>query len=257
MGHWLLFLISELVKLNTGFCDSLSNRRFAIRQLFLVFPTRHDQSLIPSNNMLLQLLSLDAELRNLQKAPNQWIFYQQRAVRSPNHWLWQTSHWETIREANNKSFGELMNGIIITWLSNNKSFEGVKSFYQSTIISSKYLFKKVTLEPLSFFYETTKSKSDLINQNKNRFQFWCKQILFKIFAPDTDNHIQASWSLTLQQIISQLASRIFENIKTKKKQIINQNHFLDFPKSSQSTFGCNFLKYSCQRCKECFIISQL
>ena len=87
------------------------------------------------------------KLRNLQKAPNQWIFYQQRAVRSPNHWLWQTSHWETIREANNKrfgelmnaititwlsndkSFGELMNGIIITWLSNNKSFGGVNECY--------------------------------------------------------------------------------------------------------------------------------
>lgn len=59
-----------------------------------------------------------------------------------------------------------ISGLFLYFDLNFKSFEGVKSFYQSTIISSKYLFKKVTLEPLSFFYETTKSKSDLINENK-------------------------------------------------------------------------------------------
>ena len=58
-----------------------------------------------------------------------------------------------------------ISGLFLYFDLNFKSFEGVKSFYQSAIISSKYLFKKVTLEPLRFFYETTKSKSDLINEN--------------------------------------------------------------------------------------------
>ena len=49
---------------------------------------------------------------------------------------------------------------------NYKSFVGVKNFYQSFIISSKYLFKNVTVEPIKFLYEVTKDKRDLINENK-------------------------------------------------------------------------------------------
>ena len=49
---------------------------------------------------------------------------------------------------------------------NFKSFEGVKNFYQSLIISSKYLLKNVTVEPAKFLYEISKDKSKLINENK-------------------------------------------------------------------------------------------
>ena len=49
---------------------------------------------------------------------------------------------------------------------NYKSFEGVKNFYQSFIISSKYLLKNFTVEPAIFLYEVTKDKSELINENK-------------------------------------------------------------------------------------------
>ena len=38
-----------------------------MRKRFLVFPTRHDHSLMPSNSMLLQLLSLDVKIINLKK----------------------------------------------------------------------------------------------------------------------------------------------------------------------------------------------
>lgn len=49
---------------------------------------------------------------------------------------------------------------------NYKSFEGIKNFYQSFVISSKYLVNKATVEPIIFLYEVTKDKSDLINENK-------------------------------------------------------------------------------------------
>ena len=49
---------------------------------------------------------------------------------------------------------------------NYKSFEAVKNFYQSFIISSKFLIKSATVQPITFLYEVTKDKSDLINENK-------------------------------------------------------------------------------------------
>ena len=49
---------------------------------------------------------------------------------------------------------------------NYKSFEGIKNFYQSFIISSKYLVKNATVEPIKHLYEITKDKSDLISENK-------------------------------------------------------------------------------------------
>jgi len=49
---------------------------------------------------------------------------------------------------------------------NYKSFEGIKNFYQSFIISSTYFFKMVTVEPITFLYEISKDKSTLINENK-------------------------------------------------------------------------------------------
>ena len=49
---------------------------------------------------------------------------------------------------------------------NYKSFEGIKNFYQSFIISSKYFVKSTTVEPITFLYEITKEKSYLSNENK-------------------------------------------------------------------------------------------
>ena len=63
-------------------------------------------------------------------------------------------------------FCVLISGLFLYIDLNYKSFEGVKNFYQSFIISSKYLLKNVTLEPARFLYEVTKDKSELINENK-------------------------------------------------------------------------------------------
>lgn len=60
----------------------------------------------------------------------------------------------------------LISGLILYIDLNFKSFEGVKNFYQSLVISSKYLLKNVTVEPVRFLYEVTKNKSELINENK-------------------------------------------------------------------------------------------
>ena len=48
----------------------------------------------------------------------------------------------------------------------HKSFEGVKNFYQSFIISSSYIFKSATVEPIKLLYQISKDKSELINENK-------------------------------------------------------------------------------------------
>ena len=59
-----------------------------------------------------------------------------------------------------------ISGFLIYLDLNYKSFEGIKNFYQSFIISSSYLFKSATVEPIKFLYNTSKDKSDLINENK-------------------------------------------------------------------------------------------
>jgi len=48
----------------------------------------------------------------------------------------------------------------------HKSFEGIKNYYQSFIISSSYLLKSSTVDPVIFLYRLTKDKSELINENK-------------------------------------------------------------------------------------------
>jgi rod shape-determining protein MreC len=63
-------------------------------------------------------------------------------------------------------FCVLISGLFLYIDLNFKSFEGVKNFYQSLIISSKYLLKNVTIDPARFLYEVTKDKSKLINENK-------------------------------------------------------------------------------------------
>ena len=59
-----------------------------------------------------------------------------------------------------------ISGFLIYLDLNYKSFEGIKNFYQSFIISSSYLFKNATVEPIKFLYNISKDKSDLINENK-------------------------------------------------------------------------------------------
>ncbi|MFQ3339783.1 MAG: hypothetical protein ACI9SS_000072 [Gammaproteobacteria bacterium] len=48
-----------------------------------------------------------------------------------------------------------------------KSFDTIKNTYISTTISTKYLLKKLSIDPLIYIYEVSKSKSSLINKNKN------------------------------------------------------------------------------------------
>jgi len=49
---------------------------------------------------------------------------------------------------------------------NYKSFAGIKYFYQSLSISSSFILKNVTVEPLKYLYEVSKDKTELINENK-------------------------------------------------------------------------------------------
>ena len=49
---------------------------------------------------------------------------------------------------------------------NYKSFVGIKYFYQSFSISSSFILKNVTIEPLKYLYELSKDKTELINENK-------------------------------------------------------------------------------------------
>ena len=60
----------------------------------------------------------------------------------------------------------IISGFLIYIDLNHKSFEGVKNFYQSFIISSAYIFKSATVEPIKFLYQISKDKSELINENK-------------------------------------------------------------------------------------------
>ena len=60
----------------------------------------------------------------------------------------------------------IISGFLIYIDLKNKSFEGINNFYQSFIISSSYIFKSATVEPIKLLYQTSKDKSELINENK-------------------------------------------------------------------------------------------
>ena len=60
----------------------------------------------------------------------------------------------------------IISGFLIYIDLNHKSFEGIKNFYQSFIISSSYIFKSATVEPIKLLYQISKDKSELINENK-------------------------------------------------------------------------------------------
>jgi cell shape-determining protein MreC len=60
----------------------------------------------------------------------------------------------------------IISGFLIYIDLKHKSFEGIKNFYQSFIISSSYIFKSVTVEPIKLLYQISKDKSELINENK-------------------------------------------------------------------------------------------
>jgi rod shape-determining protein MreC len=47
-----------------------------------------------------------------------------------------------------------------------KSFERIKFFYQSLSISSSYILRNITIEPLKYIYKISKDKNELINENK-------------------------------------------------------------------------------------------
>ncbi len=60
----------------------------------------------------------------------------------------------------------IISGFLIYIDLKHKSFEGIKNFYQSFIISSSYIFKSATVEPIKLLYQMSKDKSELINENK-------------------------------------------------------------------------------------------
>ena len=60
----------------------------------------------------------------------------------------------------------IISGFLIYIDLKHKSFEGIKNFYQSFIISSSYILKSVTVEPIKLLYQISKDKSELINENK-------------------------------------------------------------------------------------------
>ena len=60
----------------------------------------------------------------------------------------------------------IISGFLIYIDLKHKSFEGIKNFYQSFIISTSYIFKSVTVEPIKLLYQISKDKSELINENK-------------------------------------------------------------------------------------------
>ena len=49
---------------------------------------------------------------------------------------------------------------------NFKSFERAKNLYKSFTISSSYLLKRLTIDPLNYMFEISKEKSKLIEENK-------------------------------------------------------------------------------------------
>ena len=60
----------------------------------------------------------------------------------------------------------IISGFLIYIDLKHKSFEGIKNFYQSFIISSSYILKSVTVEPIKLLYQISKDKSELINENE-------------------------------------------------------------------------------------------
>ena len=60
----------------------------------------------------------------------------------------------------------IISGFLIYIDLKHKSFAGIKNFYQSFIISSSYIFKSATVEPIKLLYQISKDKSELINENK-------------------------------------------------------------------------------------------
>jgi rod shape-determining protein MreC len=60
----------------------------------------------------------------------------------------------------------IISGFLIYIDLKHKSFEGIKNFYQSFIISSSYIVKSVTVEPIKLLYQISKDKSELIYENK-------------------------------------------------------------------------------------------
>jgi len=60
----------------------------------------------------------------------------------------------------------IISGFLIYIDLKHKSFEGIKNFYQSFIISSSYIFKSATVEPIKLLYQISKDKNELINENK-------------------------------------------------------------------------------------------
>ena len=60
----------------------------------------------------------------------------------------------------------IFSGFLIYIDLKHKSFEGIKNFYQSFIISSSYIFKSATVEPIKLLYQISKDKNELINENK-------------------------------------------------------------------------------------------
>ena len=60
----------------------------------------------------------------------------------------------------------IISGFLIYIDLKHKSFRSIKNFYQSFIISSSYIFKSATVEPIKLLYQISKDKSDLINENK-------------------------------------------------------------------------------------------
>ena len=60
----------------------------------------------------------------------------------------------------------IISGFLIYIDLKHKSFKGIKNFYQSFIISSSYIFKSATVEPIKLLYQISKDKSELINENK-------------------------------------------------------------------------------------------
>jgi rod shape-determining protein MreC len=59
-----------------------------------------------------------------------------------------------------------LSGLFLYTDLNYKSFAGIKYFYQSLSISSSFILKNVTVEPLKYLYEVSKDKTELINENK-------------------------------------------------------------------------------------------
>ena len=47
---------------------------------------------------------------------------------------------------------------------NYKSFERAKNLYKSFTISSSYLLKRVTIDPVNYIFEISKEKSKLIEE---------------------------------------------------------------------------------------------